>query len=213
MADLRALFSSKEHAWGTPPELVHAVEQHLGLTVSLDAAALPWSSRAARFIAPPEFVQGWPVPGVPVCAATDALSGELWPAAPGSLVWLNPPYTNLKAWILEAQRQALLLRCAVAFVPPVRSDTGWWHSAAFDAAQWLMIRGRIKFRLPPWIATCGAPACTEDVIKGEPCPACGCPWHQPKKTSCAPFPACVLVFDGRKPSTGSPIVSPLVLRW
>ena len=156
-----AAFSSSEHAWGTPQGVVDAIAAELGVSFVLDAAALPHSAKAERWIGPPNFP---PRVGL---VGTDALTMPRWDRSMefehGDAIWLNPPYgKEAAAFVAKAKEQARLCRVPVVVLTFMRSDTAWWHAHAFGAAAWIAIKGRIGFEAPPWMdatpATAPAPS-------------------------------------------------------
>ena len=156
-----AAFSSAEHAWGTPQGVVDAIAAELGLTFVLDAAALPHSAKAERWIGPPNFP---PRVGL---VGTDALTMPRWDRSltfeHGDAIFLNPPYgREAAAFVGKAKEQARICGVPVVVLTFMRSDTAWWHAHAFEAAAWILIKGRIGFEAPPWMdatpATAPAPS-------------------------------------------------------
>ena len=61
-------------------------------------------------------------------------------------VFINPPYSNLAAWIgkitLEAASPKVALLVALV---PARTDTQWWHNALQSGTSVLFLKGRLKF--------------------------------------------------------------------
>ena len=154
-----AAFSSQEHAWATPQGVVDAIAAELGLTFTLDAAALPHSAKAERWIGPPDCPERYGLAG------RDALEMPRWDrqltVKPGDAFFINPPYgRQVGAFVAKAKEQARICRVPVVVLTFMRSDTAWWHAHAFDAAAWIAIKGRIAFQPPPWVEAnpTGAPA-------------------------------------------------------
>ena len=63
----------------------------------------------------------------------------------GQSVFVNPPYSQIKAWMekgLAEYRQGK----TVVFLIPARTDTGWFHDHILpNASEIRFIRGRLKF--------------------------------------------------------------------
>lgn len=62
-------------------------------------------------------------------------------------VFMNPPYTEMLAWMRKAWESALAGALVVCLVP-VRSDTAWWHDYAMRG-EIRLLRGRLKFGEAP----------------------------------------------------------------
>ena len=58
--------------------------------------------------------------------------------------WCNPPYSNVKEWVLKAYREKLLGVTTVMLIP-ARTDTKIWHDVIFPHAKVEFIKGRLKF--------------------------------------------------------------------
>ena len=126
----KALHSSKDMAWQTPPEIWRGVLARLGIErFSLD----PCSPGAVS-----------PIP----CAdrfteADDGLSRS-W-GEPGSVVWVNPPYGKaLTLWIDKMIAEGSRGVKVIALVP-ARTGTRWWHRAVDSGGHPEFLRGRLRF--------------------------------------------------------------------
>lgn len=107
----------------TPPALVEALERDLKISFTLDPCATPESAKAPKYytIHDNGLAQDW--------------SGEV--------VFCNPPYSDLKEWIIKCANSGALL---VAALVPVRFDTAVFHDVVLGSAcDLLMVRGRVKF--------------------------------------------------------------------
>lgn len=62
----------------------------------------------------------------------------------GSRTYVNPPYSQLKAWCKKAYEESLLGKTVVMLIPS-RTDTAAWHDYVMKAAEIRFIRGRLKF--------------------------------------------------------------------
>jgi site-specific DNA-methyltransferase (adenine-specific) len=91
-------------------------------------------------------------------------------------VFINPPYSNIKAWIKKAHDESYISRKNYyVLLVPSRTDTRWFHDYVLDCAiEVNFIRGRLKFdnpMFPSWRA------------------------DGSHKVSPAPFPSMVIVYN------------------
>lgn len=66
-------------------------------------------------------------------------------ATPGRVVWCNPPYSAIAAWLARCARHFHIDRGAALGLVPARTDTRWFHEHALSARGACFIRGRLKF--------------------------------------------------------------------
>lgn len=59
-------------------------------------------------------------------------------------VWMNPPFSNVKAWVAKAYRSRNVCECIICLLP-ARTDTVWFHSFVYRKASLQFIKGRISF--------------------------------------------------------------------
>lgn len=82
--------------------------------------------------------------------------------------FINPPYSEVVKWINHGYVESLKGKLCV-FLVASRTDTAWFHDYVLQYAKEIrFIRGRLKFNDDP------------DPLKR------------------APFPSCIVIFDGRK---------------
>lgn len=62
----------------------------------------------------------------------------------GKSNFVNPPYSQLKAWCKKAYEESLLGKIVVMLIPS-RTDTAAWHDYCMKAKEIRFIRGRLKF--------------------------------------------------------------------
>ncbi len=62
----------------------------------------------------------------------------------GKSNFVNPPYSNLKAWCKKAYEESLKGKTVVMLIPS-RTDTAAWHDYCMKAQEIRFIRGRLKF--------------------------------------------------------------------
>ncbi|MHC1859264.1 phage N-6-adenine-methyltransferase, partial [Escherichia coli] len=85
-----------------------------------------------------------------------------------NIVWLNPPYSDLKTWLSKAV-DAFNKGATVLILVPSRTDTIAFQDYAAKVCDCIcFLKGRLKFGIPE-----------------EP----------DKKTDSAPFPSCLIVLD------------------
>lgn len=62
----------------------------------------------------------------------------------GSRTFINPPYSQLKAWCKKAYEESLKGKL-IAMLIPSRTDTIAWHEYVMKAKEIRFIKGRLKF--------------------------------------------------------------------
>jgi site-specific DNA-methyltransferase (adenine-specific) len=62
----------------------------------------------------------------------------------GLRTYVNPPYSQLKAWLKKGYEESLKGKIVV-FLIPSRTDTVAWHDYAMRAKEIRFIKGRLKF--------------------------------------------------------------------
>jgi len=68
------------------------------------------------------------------------LYSEEW----GSVVFCNPPYSELRKWLMKCYYHSLCGNIVVALIPS-RTDTIAWHDYVMQASEIRFIKGRLKF--------------------------------------------------------------------
>ena len=128
----KALHSSQNMCWQTPPEVWQGVLGRLGIDrFDLDPCS-----------------PGGNGPGVIPCAdrytvADDGLVRS-WGEA-GAVVWVNPPYGRaLAMWVDKMIMEAARGVKVIALVP-ARTGTKWWHRAIEGGGKPEFLRGRVRF--------------------------------------------------------------------
>lgn len=88
--------------------------------------------------------------------------------------FINPPFSEVARWIKHGYGESQCGKLCV-FLVASRTDTAWFHDYVLPFAKEIrFIRGRLYF--------------TQINQK----------WHEVKRNMRAPFPSCIIVFDGRK---------------
>ena len=114
---------------GTAPEVFGPLQERFGFTI--DVAAAPHNAKCERFytIEDDGLAQSWA----------------------GEVVWCNPPYSDIGAWVRKAwaEKQA---KCIVMLLPANRTEQGWWqdHVEPYRDRPWSdlrveFLRGRMRF--------------------------------------------------------------------
>lgn len=139
--------SSKTIEWGTPPEIVHAI--NAAFPLELDVCATPGREQTVAYYCPPletigqykgddgkiqidqEFraaalARALTHPPIAVDALAQDWARDL--ARLGGCAWMNPPFGYaIKAFIAKAHAEAQRGACVAAIIPS-RTGTQWWHS-------------------------------------------------------------------------------------
>ena len=115
------LMSSASDEWSTPADLYAVLDREFRF--DLDVCATAENTKCAAFY-------------------TLADSGLLRSWA-GRRCFMNPPYSQISAWMSKAHGEALAGALAVCVVP-ARTDTRWFWSSA-QPAQVRLLPGRLKF--------------------------------------------------------------------
>lgn len=130
------MFSKASDEWSTPQDLFDAL--HAEFAFVLDAAASRENRKVENYRGPDHL-------------QVEHRNGLVfsWGAGP---VWLNPPYSQCRAFIEKAASEAWD-GCTTVCLVPSRTDTRWWHSCVWDAVthqprpgvEVRFLKGRLKF--------------------------------------------------------------------
>lgn len=119
--------------YGTPPQLLAAVEGRLLRAFTFDLAATRENAIAPRFYSLEE--------------GEDALERP-WAKAVDSdwdgLGWLNPPFADLEPWVQKARYEAGL-GLHLAMLVPSAVGANWWRDCVEPYAYTLHLNGRVTF--------------------------------------------------------------------
>ena len=120
--------SSAHHGWATPPDLLARLYPLVGGVFDLDPCS-PGASSPVRS-------------RIRLTAADDGLSLP-WIGS----TFVNPPYgRGLLAWVRKAREEAEAGRARpVIGLVPARPDTRWWHDHVANAADVVLLKGRLRF--------------------------------------------------------------------
>lgn len=153
------MFSKASDEWRTPRETFEALDAEFGF--DLDVAASAENCWKENYLGPD---RGRP-------DRVDALTAD-W-ASLGPVCWMNPPYSQCRAFMAKAAAEAQK-GCTVVCLVPSRTDTRWWHEHVWDTqfyqprryVEVRFIKGRLKFGG----AACGAPFPSVVIVfRSAPC--------------------------------------------
>jgi phage N-6-adenine-methyltransferase len=142
-----AAFMSRKQDWTTPRPFFDYWNTRYNFT--LDAAAEPHNALCDRYYTTED----------------DALTQD-WEGT----VWVNPPYSaGIGKWVGKAYEEARKGATVIMLIP-ARTETRWWHTYVMQAAEVVLIKGRMRFG--------GSPI-------NAPFPSCVVifnPWHRGEPT-------------------------------
>lgn len=114
--------------WRTPIEIFTALDLEFGFY--LDAAASRENTLCASYLALSE---------------QDALRHDVDWVSHGA-IWCNPPYSNIKPWIIKATEQCIRQRQTIVMLVPADISTQWFKLAMGSVDEIRLITdGRINF--------------------------------------------------------------------
>ena len=122
MADFdRNRFQSKKQEYATPLELFRVLDSEFHFT--LDVCADETNKKVGTYYSEKEnaLIQDW----LGVC-------------------WMNPPYKDLKKWVMKAYQESMKNSSTVVCLLPARTNTMWWHEYCMKG-EVRFIKGRPKF--------------------------------------------------------------------
>lgn len=133
----KALLSSKTDEWETPQDLFDRLDEEFCFGV--DVCATEDNAKCLVYLGP----------GARAKHFRDGL-GCQWSTI--SANWMNPPYSNIRAWVQKAWDESERGATVVCLVP-ARVDTKWWsifwdhdnHRPRRGKDQVRFIKGRLKF--------------------------------------------------------------------
>lgn len=134
-ARLGVHFSSRVESWNTPPVVIAALSRALG-SITLD----PCSNTGS--IVPASIAWILERDGDSL-ARSWRCSGSSSRRRP--LVYVNPPYNQIAAWVAKCAREALEHRLELVALVPARTETRWWNAAIDSGAVAGYWRGRLQF--------------------------------------------------------------------
>ena len=131
------MFSKATDEWATPQGLFDSLNDEFDFAI--DLAATDANRKCPLYVGPDHrWGSNW----------SDYLT--FW--TDGTCAWLNPPYSQCRAFIGKAAQDAKN-GCTVVCLVPSRTDARWWHEHVWDAStnayrpgvEVRFIKGRLKF--------------------------------------------------------------------
>ncbi len=132
MGDLAVHYSSENQDWCTPPLVLDSIREVGPIILDPCAARIGLVNAAVEWYGPPGSIDGLSRP---------------WtgPDLKRGVVYMNPPYADVAAWVARASSEAWAGAEVVALIP-ARPDTKYWHNEIFKFANAICFwRGRITF--------------------------------------------------------------------
>lgn len=121
--------------WATPLGLFNRLDKAIG-PFTLDACALPYNAKCARYYTP----------------EIDGLVQPWHEDAAGGVVWCNPPFSAIRRWVAKAWRESLRGARVALLMPANRTDAWWFHRYVIEAGAAIQfLEGRTRFVPPPGV--------------------------------------------------------------
>ncbi len=114
-------FASKKQDYATPWDLFNVLNEEFHFT--LDVCADEQNRKVDKYFS----------------IKDDGLS-QYWKG----VCWMNPPYKDMKKWIIKAYEESIKHDSIVVCLIPARTNTNWWHDYCMKG-EIRFIRGRPKF--------------------------------------------------------------------
>jgi site-specific DNA-methyltransferase (adenine-specific) len=117
------MFSNNTDMWATPQEFYDGLNKRYNFT--LDPCATAQNTKCPKFFTEQDngLTQDWS----------------------GNTVYVNPPYSNVKAWVNKALIESRKPDTTVVMLVAARTDTKFFHDYCTKANQIFFIKGRLKF--------------------------------------------------------------------
>lgn len=122
MIGQHAVHSSQSDEWETPQSLFDRLHAEFGFTSDVCATATNAKHE---------------------CYFDKRIDALRWQW--DGVCWMNPPYSQIGAWMAKAREEAVTGHATVVCLVPARTDTRWWHDNCVYADEIRFVRGRIKF--------------------------------------------------------------------
>ena len=123
MSNLKPLVTSKSDEWSTPNVVFDDLDAEFHFT--LDPCATNENHKCETYFTIEQngLLQDWG----------------------GQIVFCNPPYSNIGAWVEKAFREGRKDKTVVVLLIPSRTDTRYFHDFIYNRAEIRFVKGRIKF--------------------------------------------------------------------
>lgn len=135
MKNKEAMFTSNSDEWNTPQDLFDTLNKEFEF--ALDAAASKDNSKTIYYLKKNSEVDALTTNWY------ESLS-KIWKWKGNKNVWLNPPYSQNKAFMKKAYEESEKGLTVVCLIPS-RTDTKYWHDYVMKASEIRFIKGRLKF--------------------------------------------------------------------
>jgi len=121
----KVMFSSKSDEWATPQEFYDKLDRTHHFT--LDPCASHENHKCDKYFTMED----------------DGLE-QSWA---GETVFVNPPYSDIKAWVAKSYYEVRnqMFPTKVVLLIPARTDTKYFHEYCMRAKEILFVKGRLKF--------------------------------------------------------------------
>ena len=124
----KLMFSSKSDEWETPQGFFNKLDKTYRFT--LDPCSTPKTAKCKKYYTPED----------------DGLT-KSWR---DEIVFVNPPYGNIKDWVKKAHDESINNNAVVVMLIPARTDTRYWHDYIMEEADSIyFVKGRLKFGNSP----------------------------------------------------------------
>jgi len=117
------MFSSQKDEWATPQDFFDGLNKQYNFT--LDPCATAQNTKCPKFYTQQDngLIQDWS----------------------GNVVYVNPPYSNVKEWVKKALQESRKPNTTIVMLVAARTDTKFFHDYCTKANQIFFIKGRLKF--------------------------------------------------------------------
>lgn len=124
--------------YSTPPEFLAALKNKLGIgQFDIDLAASAENAVCVNYYD----------------EAMDSLADHnSWQVITGGWAFCNPPYADIRPWVMKAYRESVK-GAQVAMLVPASVGSNWWRTWVDGAAYVLFLNGRLAFmpNKPKWL--------------------------------------------------------------
>ena len=119
----QGIFSSKSDEWSTPQDLYDELNKEFIFT--LDPCATINNHKCDKYYTIDD--------------------NGLYKSWRGERVFCNPPYSDIKRWVIKCNEEAKNINTICVMLIPARTDTKWFHDYIYKKVEVRFIKGRLKF--------------------------------------------------------------------
>lgn len=119
----RAGKNGRETIYTSPRILVAQLNAEFGFT--FDVCAITENAQCTKFFSPE------------INGLTQSWQGEV--------CWMNPPFSDVEAWLKKAYDETRLGSCLVVAIIPGRTSSPWFHDYVMKAAEVRFLRSKTYF--------------------------------------------------------------------